>query len=181
MKGVIVRNLNFRDTRLKPYSSPNEFAYALSLGSKKGGVDAIVEEIPYIKEFLALYPSGYSMVVSKDITNGFGFVFPKGSPLTLEMSTQIARLREDGTLQTLQEKWFGHKSDPQSTTPNVKVLNFRGLRGLFLISGGSMAAALFVFTLCYIQEKTHYTYAMLAGGKLAFIFRFLLPKSAIRR
>ncbi|KAL8253097.1 hypothetical protein R6Q59_036790 [Mikania micrantha] len=179
--GVIVRNMNFKDTRLKPYNTLEEFAEALTRGSKKGGVDAIVDEIPYIKEFLAHYSSGYTMVVSEDITNGFGFVFPKGSPFCANISTQIAKLREEGTLQMLQEKWFGQISDSKSPhAPNI--LNFKGLRGLFLLSGVSMAVALLLFMLYYTHEKLHSTYenAMLVGGKLAFILRFLLPKSAIR-
>nr|GEV05173.1 ribonuclease H-like domain-containing protein [Tanacetum cinerariifolium] len=57
-----------RDIRVKPYTSAEEYADALSRGSKRGGVDAIVDEIPCIKEFLAHYPSGYSITVSK-ITN----------------------------------------------------------------------------------------------------------------
>ncbi|KAK1436981.1 hypothetical protein QVD17_02765 [Tagetes erecta] len=180
VQGVIVRNLNFNDTRLKPYNTIEEFAYALSAGSKKGGVDAIVDEIPYIKEFLARYPSGYSMVTSEDITNGFGFVFPPGSPLTPQISRKIVELREDGTLQELEKKWFGQQSDQQSNDSTPKILTLKGLRGLFLISGVSMAAALFLFVLYYIHQKLHYTYLMLAGGKLAFILRFILPKSAIR-
>ncbi|KAJ0588161.1 putative solute-binding protein family 3/ domain of MltF [Helianthus annuus] len=90
-----------------------ELADALSKGSKKGGVDAVIEEIPYIKEFLAQYPFGYSVVVSEDVTNGFGF------------------------------------------------------------------SAIFLFTLYYIHEKVHYTYAKLTGGRLASILRFLLPQSTI--
>ena len=62
VQGALVRNFN------------DEVADALTRGSKNGGVDAIVSEIPYIKEFLAQYPSGYSMTVSETITNGFGFV-----------------------------------------------------------------------------------------------------------
>ncbi|KAL8253098.1 hypothetical protein R6Q59_036791 [Mikania micrantha] len=179
--GVIVRNMNFKDTRLKPYNTLEEIADALTRGSKKGGVDAIVDEIPYIKEFLAHYSSGYSMVLSKDITNGFGFVFPKGSPFTAKISTQIAKLREEGTLKMLQEKWFGQKSDSESP-PALNILNFKGLRGLFLISGVSMVVSLFLFMVYYTHEKLHSAFenAMLAGGKLAFILRFLLPKSAIR-
>ena len=73
VQGELVRNLNFKETRLK-HSSRAEYADALTRGSKNGGVDAIVDEIPYIKEFLAIYPSGYSMTVSETITNGFGFV-----------------------------------------------------------------------------------------------------------
>ncbi|KAI3732809.1 hypothetical protein L1987_64018 [Smallanthus sonchifolius] len=64
--GVVSRNLNFNDSRLKPYNTLEEFADALSNRS----VDAIVDEIPYIKEFLNRYPSGYSMVVSEVTTNG---------------------------------------------------------------------------------------------------------------
>ncbi|PWA47288.1 Extracellular ligand-binding receptor [Artemisia annua] len=175
VKGALVRNLNFEDTRLKPYSSPEEYADALTRGSKNGGVDAIVDEIPYIKEFLALYPSGYSMTLSETITNGFGFVFPKGSTLAPEMSIQIAKLREDGTLKLLEDKWFNKKSD-SATGP--KILNLESFRGLFLISGVSMASALFLYMLYFVHEKVHFKYTMLAGGKLAFIMRFLIPRFA---
>ena len=71
VQGALVSNLKFK---MFIYSSPEEYADALTRGSKNGGVDAIVAEIPYIKEFLAQYPSGYSMTVSETITNGFGFV-----------------------------------------------------------------------------------------------------------
>ena len=74
MKGYIIGNLNFKDTSLKPYSTSDEFANALSRGGKNGGVDAIVDEIPYLRDFLARHPSGYSMAVSEMTTNGFGFV-----------------------------------------------------------------------------------------------------------
>ena len=67
-----LRNLSSKDITL--FSSREDNADALTRGSKNGGVDAIVDEIPYIKEFLELYPSGYSMTVSETITNGFGFV-----------------------------------------------------------------------------------------------------------
>ncbi|CAI9300857.1 unnamed protein product [Lactuca saligna] len=176
-EGYIVSNLNFKDTSLRPYSTTSEYAKALSRGSKNNGVDAIVDEIPYLKEFLALYPSGYSMVVSKMTTNGFGFAFPRGSPLVPELSRQISRLREDGTLAKLESKWL--KSDPQSKDfePVLKILNLKACRGLFLISGVSMAVALLIFLLYFIHEKLHFTYTMLAGGTLAFIMRILNPKT----
>ncbi|KAJ9567210.1 hypothetical protein OSB04_003176 [Centaurea solstitialis] len=153
-------------------------AYAddLSRGSKKGGVDAIVDEIPYAKAFLAEYPSGYSMTVFQATTNGFGFAFPRGSPWAPEISRQIAKLREDGTLSRLESKWFNQESvDSVSTT---KILSVKDLRGLFVISGGSMAAALFLFMIYSVHEKLHFSYTMLAGGKLAFILRLLVRKTA---
>lgn len=94
-----------------------------------------------------------------------------------ELSRQISRLREDGTLAKLENKWL--KSDPQSKDfePVLKILNLKACRGLFLISGVSMAVALFIFLLYFIHEKLHFTYTMLAGGKLAFIMRILNPKT----
>ncbi|XP_048328099.2 glutamate receptor 1.2 isoform X2 [Ziziphus jujuba] len=58
----------------KPYNSPEEYAKALSKGSKHGGVSAIIDEIPYIKIFLAKYPGEYSMIQYMPTSNGFGFV-----------------------------------------------------------------------------------------------------------
>mgnify|MGYP003702796679 CR=1 FL=1 len=70
VQGVIVRNLNFTDSRLRIYSSPEEHADALSSGS----VAAFIDEIPYLKIFLAKYSGSYAMVASESTTSGFGFV-----------------------------------------------------------------------------------------------------------
>ncbi|GJY79140.1 extracellular ligand-binding receptor [Tanacetum coccineum] len=167
---------SFKQENVIQLTAAEDYADALSHGSKKGGVDAIVTEIPYIKEFLVKYPTGYTMTPYEVITNGFGFPFPQGSPWAPLISTQISKLREDGTLKMLENKWL----DPGSKefVPSQKVLNFKGLRGLFLISGVSMAAALFLYMLYYIHDKCHFTYAMLAGGKLAFIMNLLAVKTA---
>ena len=101
--------------------------------------------------------------------------FPKGSTLAPEMSIQIAKLREDGTLKLLEDKWFNKHLD-SATAP--KILNLEGFRGLFLISGLSMASALFLYMLYFVHEKVHFQYTMLAGGKLAFIMKFLFPRFA---
>ncbi|KAJ9567206.1 hypothetical protein OSB04_003172 [Centaurea solstitialis] len=172
MHGFMVRSFDNKATRLKPYSTAEEYVDALSRGSKKGGVDAIVDEIPYLKEFLTQYPSGYYMTVSEAITSGFGFAFPQGSPLAPEISRQITRLREDGTLKVLEDKWFNFQQSGSSSKDSApKILNLQGLRGLFLISGVSMAAALFIFMLYRVHEKMRFTYTMLAGGKLGSIMR----------
>ena len=69
-------NLNFKDSRLKKYNSAEEFANALSKGSKNGGISAIIDEMPYIKAFLAKYSAHYTLTAPKNTnsTNGFGFV-----------------------------------------------------------------------------------------------------------
>ena len=69
-----ISNLNFENPRLKPYQSPEEYANALRRGSKSGGVSAIIDEIPYIKVFLAKYSADYTMIKSDSTSGGFGFV-----------------------------------------------------------------------------------------------------------
>ncbi|XVE78206.1 hypothetical protein DITRI_Ditri13aG0125900 [Diplodiscus trichospermus] len=73
-RGVWISNLNFENNTLKPFATIEEYANALSKGSKNGGVSAILDEISYIKIFLAEYSVDYSLVKSLSTTNGFGFV-----------------------------------------------------------------------------------------------------------
>ncbi|KAH7544165.1 hypothetical protein JRO89_XS15G0120300 [Xanthoceras sorbifolium] len=155
-KGVI-SNLNFKNSYLQPFSSPKEYADALSRGSKKGGVSAIIDEIPYIKIFLAKYSADYSMVGSMSTTNGFAFAFRKGSPLALDMSRVIAQLRGNRTLSMIENEWFkcplAFTSDEPST--NVKPLTIDSFRGLFLITGVSSALALAMLSICLIHKNWH--------------------------
>ena len=69
----VINNLNFKG--LNPLQSAEDFAEALSKGSKHGGVSAIIDEIPYIKIFLARYGNDeFSMIKTASTSNGFGFV-----------------------------------------------------------------------------------------------------------
>ncbi|KAK2979001.1 hypothetical protein RJ640_023583 [Escallonia rubra] len=185
LRGIIAKNTNFLDNRLQQRASAQDFANALSKGTKLGGVDAIIDEIPYIKAFLANY-SGYAMIDSEPTTNGFAFAFTKGSPLVPEMSREIAKLREEGKLMELEKKWF--KSDstlsPQQggavTTP--KILDLHSFSGLFLISGISSAMALLIFLIYLAKEKLHanyYAIRFLAGGNLATMISYLFRRNAI--
>ncbi|KAJ0053040.1 hypothetical protein Pint_03103 [Pistacia integerrima] len=153
--GGPITKMNFRNTHLKPYSSPEEYADALSKGNKKGGISIIIDEIPYIKIFLARYSAHFSRIGSMPIssfndvgmssTNGFGFAFRKGSPLVHDMSRAIAKLREMGTLNMMEKAWFrSHESMHTfgDTSNNVNSLTFDSFRGLFLITGVSSALAL---------------------------------------
>ncbi|KAJ4849506.1 hypothetical protein Tsubulata_031914, partial [Turnera subulata] len=156
-----INNLNFIDSTLKPYQSPHEFAKALTEGSKKGGVSAIAEEITYLKILLARYPNQFSMIDPKPYSNGFGFVFPKGSPLAADISREIKRMREEGTLKKLEEAWFvgddqsymsadGAKDDPAA-------LSVRNFGGAFVISGTNTALAtvlaIFILSFIFLKKK----------------------------
>ncbi|CAK9142718.1 unnamed protein product [Ilex paraguariensis] len=181
----IASNLNFKDDRLEPCFSPNDYTNALSKGSKNGGVAAIVDELPYVKIFLAnaKYSADYAMFASEPLTNGFGFVtFSKGSPLVSEISRAIAKLREDGKLEKMEKTWFNTQSSfmPHGSETNPNVLNLDSLRGLFLLSGISSVLALLIFLVFFLNErfcvKNH---VLKAQGKVLFMMKNLFSRIAI--
>ncbi|XP_061997443.1 glutamate receptor 1.2-like [Rosa rugosa] len=144
--GVLV-NLNLKAA--KSYRSEEEYIDALSKGSKNGGVSGIIDEVPYINIFLAKYSADYSMIKTRAITNGFAFVFPKGSKLVHDVSRQIERLRQEEKLLEMEKTWFREKTTLMSvedmTQSDPNTIDLYDFRGLFLISGASLAISLFFF------------------------------------
>ncbi|CAB4269250.1 unnamed protein product [Prunus armeniaca] len=171
----VVENLNFKG--VKPYNSIEEYGLALSRGSKHGGVSAIVDEVPYIKIFLAHYPTSYSMIKPESSTNGFGFVFPKGSKLVHDMSRQIQQMREEGKLIDMEKVWFHKRTIPMFdyTTSDPNTLNFHTFRGLFLITGVSSAFALFIFIIFPLKERWY------AVKKFRFRYRVREKLQCVRK
>ncbi|KAK2631801.1 hypothetical protein EUGRSUZ_L02423 [Eucalyptus grandis] len=131
-------NLPFKNPSFPPLDTVEDSANALRDGSRNGGVSAIIDEIPYVKVFLSKYSAQYTMVEpSYNSTNGFGFVFPKGSPLVPDISASIAKLREDGKLHLISQNWFQNRSlfTNQDSATKVARLDSYSFRGLFLITG----------------------------------------------
>ncbi|XP_022848938.1 glutamate receptor 1.2-like [Olea europaea var. sylvestris] len=183
-EGLHVNNLNFQDNRLKPYSSLEDYYDALRKGSKNGGVGAIIDEIPYIKLFLAKYPHEFAMINSSETTNGFAFAFKKGSPLVHDMSRAIAGLREEGKILEMEKKWFRSQLSPSSGTepPRPNTLGINSFSGLFLVSGISLSVALLLFLILVLHKKLSSIYSiisMLAGGKLISIFRYFFCRNRL--
>ncbi|KAK8569954.1 hypothetical protein V6N13_002662 [Hibiscus sabdariffa] len=151
--GDIISSIKIEKPRQMLYRSPEGYADALRKGSKNGGVSAIIGEIPYLKVFLAKYPADYTMIKSKATLGGFGFVFPKGSPLVQDMSRAIVRLREEEKLQMMEKKWFNNDESiftNQDSRSNPSRLNLDSFGGLFLVTGMSSTSALLV---CIYQKR----------------------------
>lgn len=98
-------SLNVAKSRLVSLRSPEEYEKALKSGPKNGGVAAIVDELPYVELFLKERPD-FGIVGHQYTRNGWGFVFQKGSPLAMDMSTAVLKLSENGKLQEIHDKWF---------------------------------------------------------------------------
>ncbi|KAA3458519.1 glutamate receptor 1.3-like [Gossypium australe] len=156
-----IGNLNFPNSHSKSIrlTSLEEYAKALSEGSKNGGVSAIIEEMPYINILRQKYPTRYSMVGHvMPVTNGFGFAFPKGSLMAHDISREIAKLREDGMLQRLENEWFKSPIidfDSDTTSDSMNSLTVRDFRGLFLVNGIYLAIACFLFLTSLLYKNFH--------------------------
>lgn len=140
-RNYLTEELGVAPSRLIPLVSTRKYAEALSLGR----VAAIVDELPYAQYFLSTQ-CGFAIVGQQFTRSGWGFVFPKGSELAIDMSTAILTLSETGELQRIHDKWLSQNgciSDDDQFESNQ--LGLKSFWGLFLISGVASFIAIFVF------------------------------------
>lgn len=70
----MLKKMGIHESKLRNYSTSDQYAEALAKGSARGGVDAVFDEIPYLKLFLHQHPDDFTMVGPTYKTDGFGFV-----------------------------------------------------------------------------------------------------------
>ncbi|KAL5699292.1 hypothetical protein ACHQM5_030219 [Ranunculus cassubicifolius] len=102
----VLKRSHFDESKLKSYSSPEECHDLLASGSENGGVSAVFDEMPYISIFLSKYCSQYTKVGPTHKTDGYGFVFPLGSPLVSDMSNAVLGVTEGNKLNDIINTWF---------------------------------------------------------------------------
>ena len=73
---------------------------------KSGDVDAVLTDGTAGKGYVDASGGGLKLVGGPLGTEDFGFIFPKGSDLVAPVNAAIASLKADGTLETLNRKWF---------------------------------------------------------------------------
>ncbi|KAK4268540.1 hypothetical protein QN277_025186 [Acacia crassicarpa] len=95
VRELLTEQLGFCSSRLIALNSPEEYNERLSRGTKKGGVDAIFDETPYLTLFLSEYKSGFMMTGPIYKTGGFAFAFPRKSSLGLHFSNAILKVTQD--------------------------------------------------------------------------------------
>lgn len=144
-RNYLTEELGIAASRLIPLESTRKYAEALSLGPSNGGVAAIVDELPYAQYFLSTQ-CGFAIVGQQFTRSGWGFAFPKGSQLAIDMSTAILTLSENGELQRIHDKWLSQiscTSDDDQLQSNQ--LGLKSFWGLFLITGVASFIAIVVF------------------------------------
>ncbi|XP_058102141.1 glutamate receptor 2.7-like [Magnolia sinica] len=153
----LLKSWGFDDSKLRPLVTPEEYNEALSKGIRNDGVAAIFDEIPYIKLLLGKYCGRYMMVGPTYKTDGFGFVFPKGSPWVRDFSQAILEVREGDEMVKIEQKWFGQQAnclDP-SPTDASNSLTLDSFWGLFLITGTASFLAFFICALHFLHKHWH--------------------------
>ena len=73
---------------------------------KVGDVDLVLTDGTAGAGYVEASPDEFKLVGDPMGSEDFGFIFPKGSDLVEPVNSGIASLREDGTLDALNTKWF---------------------------------------------------------------------------
>ncbi|TVU11263.1 hypothetical protein EJB05_44837, partial [Eragrostis curvula] len=151
-----LKKMGFHEGKLRSYSTPDQYADALNKGSANGGVAAVFDEIPYLKLFLSQYCDGFAMAGPVYNDAGFGFVFPRGSPMVPDVSREIVSLTESDDLALIERKWFGTpgacdgRSDSMGSSGS---LSFWSFSGLFLVTGVASGFALVVYLATFVYRE----------------------------
>ncbi|TVU19111.1 hypothetical protein EJB05_35244, partial [Eragrostis curvula] len=156
IKGLL-EEIGFDSSRIKPYSTPDDFHNALSSGSKNGGIAALVHEVPYIKLFLAEYCKEYTMVGPIYKTAGFGFAFPKGSPLLGDISKAILNITGGDAIIQIEKKWTADRNNCPNMGPvdEPGSLTFEEFRGLFILTGAVSVCSLYIGLSIFLFKRRY--------------------------
>ncbi|KAJ8549505.1 hypothetical protein K7X08_033212 [Anisodus acutangulus] len=126
-------------------SITNQDDYPKELES--GNIKAAFLEIPYQKVFLREHCNQYVIAGPNYRFGGLAFVFQKGSPLARDVSEAILTLTQDGTLNYLEERWFGLSRNCDNVDPadETESLTLGSFWGLYLVSGATSTVCLLFY------------------------------------
>ncbi|KAL8168312.1 hypothetical protein V2J09_009811 [Rumex salicifolius] len=151
-RNYLQQELGIHESRLVALNSADDYADALIKGPKHGGVVAVVDERAYVELFLSTRCE-FTIVGQEFTKNGWGFAFPRDSPLAVDMSTALLKLSENGDLQRIHDKWLmGSACRSQDTKLSVDRLELRSFWGLFLLCGLACLLALLVYVFLVVKQ-----------------------------
>jgi polar amino acid transport system substrate-binding protein len=93
---------NEQNPRIKLFETFGAQVQAL----KTGDVDVVLTDSTAGKGYVEASNGGLKLIGGPLGTEDFGFILPKGSDLVAPVNAAIAALKADGTLETLNRKWF---------------------------------------------------------------------------
>ncbi|VVA10065.1 PREDICTED: glutamate receptor [Prunus dulcis] len=164
-RGYLTGELNVDESRLVPLIMPDDYAKALKDGPQRGGVAAVIDERAYIELFLSSR-CDFSIVGQEFTKTGWGFAFARDSPLSVDMSTAILKLSENGDLQRIHDKWLISSScASQGAKLQVDRLQLKSFWGLFVLCGSACFLALIIYFINMLRQfSKHYTEEEISAG-----------------
>ncbi|XP_021805283.1 glutamate receptor 2.8-like [Prunus avium] len=154
----LLKQVGFDDSKIKMFRSFEECDELLSKGSANGGISAAVDETPSMKLFLAKYCTKYAMIGPIFKAAGFGFAFPKRSPLVPDLSRAVLNVTEGEVIMNIENKWFSvEKNCVDNSSPQVASysLGLASFWGLFLIAGVASILALIIYAASFLHKHRH--------------------------
>ncbi|KAJ6776102.1 IONOTROPIC GLUTAMATE RECEPTOR [Salix koriyanagi] len=142
MTEYLPRVLKFKLENLKKYGSAEEYFN----GFNNKEISAAFIATPYAKLFLGRYCNRFIQIGETYKIGGFGFAFPRGSPLLASVNEALLKISENGTLRDLEKKWITPEKCPEIQSESSS-LGPNGFLVLFYITGGTTTAA-FVIYVC---------------------------------
>ncbi|KAG6647025.1 hypothetical protein I3843_07G047500 [Carya illinoinensis] len=176
-ENYLTDELNIHKSRLVPLNSIAEYEKALRDGPSKGGVAAVVDERAYMELFLSTRCE-FGIVGQEFTKMGWGFAFPRDSPLAIDMSTAILTLSENGVLQRLHDKWLTRSAcSSEGTKQGVDRLQLQSFWGLFILCGSVCLLALLFYLIKMIREYTRHSRQISPqSGRLRSFLSFVKEK-----
>ncbi|XVF59419.1 hypothetical protein PTKIN_Ptkin07bG0274400 [Pterospermum kingtungense] len=142
----LVKVLGFKRRNIRIFASIDDYAAALS----SDNIKAAFLSTPNAKVLLAKHCAGFTQIKPTYgyKLGGFGFVFPKGSPLASDISAAILEMEENGELQLMEDEMLSFSdcsskvSDEDATIRAIEPSSFRG----FFVLCGTCSAIALLFT-----------------------------------
>ncbi|KAJ0101036.1 hypothetical protein Patl1_04782 [Pistacia atlantica] len=143
LETYLVQVLKFNPNNLKKYYSFSE-DYVQALRSKE--IEAIFLDVPIAKIFTAKYPKEFIAAGPTYKTGGFGFAFPKGSPLVPEMNKALLKVSESGKARELEKKMLATQNcEEMESEEDFSSISVTSYWVLFTLTGFTSTVALAVY------------------------------------
>ncbi|GMY31945.1 glutamate receptor 2.8-like [Fagus crenata] len=144
LSNYLVDVLDFNRDNIRTFNSTKDYADAL----QNRDIAAAFLEVPLANLFLAKYCKGFTIAGPTYKVGGFGFAFPRGSPLLPSITEALLKVSESGRLRDLENNMIAsakcHHVEPDKETPSLSPNSFLVL---FIMSGGTSTLALLVYIL----------------------------------
>uniref|UniRef100_R7WEP9 Glutamate receptor 2.8 n=1 Tax=Aegilops tauschii TaxID=37682 RepID=R7WEP9_AEGTA len=140
----LLTKMGFDERKMKKYSTLEQYADALSKGSANGGVDAVFDEIPYLKLFLSQHCDGYM----QGVAHGGGRV--AGDP---EAGGGRPRWRASRRRGSASPARAGTRWAASAAAAARSNLSFRSFGGLFLITGVVSSLLLLLYVAIFMYRE----------------------------